>query len=68
VASYFAHAEGLSSIVLRIGSYDVKGDPSNWMRQQPSVRHLSGYVSERDLKMKEQKSADNGAATDGRGP
>jgi len=49
VASYFAHAEGLSSIVLRIGSYDVNGDPSNWLRQQPNARHLSGYVSERDL-------------------
>lgn len=49
VASYFARAEGLSSIVVRIGSYDVNGDPSNWLRQQPNVRHLSGYVSERDL-------------------
>jgi len=49
VASYFAHAEGLSSIVLRIGSYDVNADPSNWLRQQPHARHLSGYVSERDL-------------------
>lgn len=49
VASYFAHAEGLSSIALRIGSYDVNGDASNWLRQQPNARHLSGYVSERDL-------------------
>lgn len=49
VASYFAHTEGLSSIVLRIGSYDVDGDASNWLRQQPNARHLSGYVSERDL-------------------
>lgn len=49
VASYFARAEGLSSIVLRIGSYDVDGDASNWLRQQPNARHLSGYVSERDL-------------------
>ena len=49
VASYFAHAEGLSSIVLRIGSYDVKGDASNWLRREPNMRHLSGYVSERDL-------------------
>src|SRR6266699_5363651 len=49
VASYFAHAEGLSSIVLRIGSYDVNDDPSTWLRQQPNARHLSGYVSERDL-------------------
>ena len=49
VASYFAHAEGLSSIVVRIGSYDVNGDASNWLRQQPNARHLSGYVSGRDL-------------------
>ncbi len=49
VAAYFAHAEGLSSIVLRIGSYDVNSDASNWLRQQPNARHLSGYVSERDL-------------------
>ena len=51
VAAYFAHAEGLSSIVLRIGSYDVNGDASNWRRQQPNARHLSGYVSERDLNL-----------------
>jgi nucleoside-diphosphate-sugar epimerase len=49
VASYFAHAEGLSSIVVRVGSYDVNGDESNWLRQQPNARHLSGYVSEQDL-------------------
>ena len=49
VASYFAHAEGLSSIAVRIGSYDINGDTSNWLRQQPNARHLSGYVSERDL-------------------
>ena len=49
VASYFAHAEGLSSIALRIGAYDVNGDASNWLRREPNMRHLSGYVSERDL-------------------
>jgi nucleoside-diphosphate-sugar epimerase len=49
VASYFAHAEALSCIALRIGSYDVNADASNWLRQQPNARHLSGYVSERDL-------------------
>lgn len=49
VAAYFARAEGLSIIALRIGSYDVNGDASNWLRQQPNARHLSGYVSERDL-------------------
>jgi uronate dehydrogenase len=49
VASYFAYAEGLSSIAVRIGSYDVNGDASNWLRQVPNVRHLSGYVSEWDM-------------------
>lgn len=49
LASYFAHAEGLSSIVLRIGSYDLRADDSNWLRQTPCPLHLSGYVSERDL-------------------
>lgn len=49
VAAYFARAEGLSSIAIRIGSYDINGDPSNWLRQDPRPRHLSGYVSERDL-------------------
>jgi nucleoside-diphosphate-sugar epimerase len=49
VASYFAHAEGLSSIVIRIGSYDVNADDANWLRQAPHPLHLSGYVSERDL-------------------
>jgi len=49
VASYFAFAEGLSSIVVRIGSYDVNADASNWLRREPNMRHLSGYVSERDM-------------------
>ena len=49
VAAYFAHAEGLSSIAVRIGSYDEGADASNWLRQQPNARHLSGYVSERDV-------------------
>lgn len=49
VAAYFAHAEGLSSIVLRIGSYDVQVNGGNWIRQHPSPLHLSGYISERDL-------------------
>ncbi|MEO8287060.1 MAG: NAD(P)-dependent oxidoreductase [Chloroflexota bacterium] len=49
VASYFAYAEGLSSIAIRIGSYDVNADGSNWLRQEPSPLHLSGYISERDM-------------------
>ena len=49
VTSYFAHAEGLSSIAVRIGSYDLGADNTNWLRQQPNPLHLSAYVSERDL-------------------
>lgn len=49
VASYFAHAEGLSSIAVRIGAYDTKGDGSSPIQRYPNPRHLSGYVSERDL-------------------
>lgn len=49
VASYFAHAEGLPSIAVRIGAYDVRQDPSNPLRSYPHPRNLSGYVSERDL-------------------
>ncbi len=49
VASYFAHAEGLSSIVIRIGAYDVEGDDRNWLRQKPNALNLSVYVSEQDL-------------------
>jgi nucleoside-diphosphate-sugar epimerase len=48
VAAYFAHAEGLSSIVVRIGAYD-DGAADNWLRQAPNVRELSTYVSARDL-------------------
>jgi nucleoside-diphosphate-sugar epimerase len=42
VAAYFAQAEGLSSIVLRIGAYDVNRDPSNPVRRDPNPRSLSG--------------------------
>src|SRR5579875_2784942 len=49
VAAYFARAEGLSSIVVRIGAYDVGGDSSNWLRRTPNPLSLSAYVSERDL-------------------
>lgn len=48
VASYFAHAHGLSSIAIRIGGYDAKGK----MREKYSAMHMGGlstYVSERDL-------------------
>ena len=49
VAAYFAFAEGLSSIAVRIGAYDVSQPGPNWLRQQPDARTLSAYVSERDL-------------------
>ena len=48
VAAYFAQAEGLSSIVVRIGAYD-DGDADNWLRAAPHVRELATYVSARDL-------------------
>jgi nucleoside-diphosphate-sugar epimerase len=48
VAAYFAQAEGLSSIVVRIGAYD-DGGADNWLRRAPNVRELATYVSARDL-------------------
>lgn len=49
VAANFAHAEQLSSIVVRIGAYD-SGAPDNWLRRTPpDLRTLSTYVSARDL-------------------
>jgi hypothetical protein len=44
VASYFAHAEGISSIAVRIASYDA-----DWFRSELTPENLSGYVSHRDL-------------------
>ncbi|HKO23222.1 MAG TPA: NAD(P)-dependent oxidoreductase [Chloroflexota bacterium] len=49
VASYFAHAEGLPSIAIRIGAYDVGSDDVNWLRREPNPLNLSAYVSARDL-------------------
>ncbi len=57
VAAYFAQAEGLSSIVVRIGAYD-DGRADNWLRSRPvrresapyvNARELASYVSARDL-------------------
>jgi uronate dehydrogenase len=48
VAAYFAQAEDLSSIVVRIGAYD-DGSADNWLRAAPNVRELAAYVSARDL-------------------
>jgi len=44
VASYFAHAEGMSGIAVRIASYDAE-----WFRNELTPENLSGYVSHRDL-------------------
>ena len=44
VASYFAHAEGLSSIAVRIGAYEAP-----WIRQSASASDLSAFVSARDM-------------------
>lgn len=49
VAAYLAQAEGLSSIVVRIGAYD-DGAADNWLRQAPNAHELSAYVSARDLR------------------
>lgn len=48
IAAYFAQAEELSSIVVRIGAYD-DGDADNWLRASLDVRELATYVSARDL-------------------
>jgi NAD+ dependent glucose-6-phosphate dehydrogenase len=42
MAHYFAYAEGLSSIAIRVGAYEHEG-------QRPDGRTLSAYVSARDL-------------------
>ncbi|SRR5579884_3156092 len=49
VASCFAHAEGLSSIAVRIGAYDANGDLARSSGRDLTPLHLSMYVSERDL-------------------
>lgn len=44
VAHYFAHAEGLSSIAIRVGSFE-----GNHPWTDPDARNLSTFVSKRDL-------------------
>jgi hypothetical protein len=44
VASYFAHTEDITSIVVRIATYDA-----DWFRNELTPENLSGYVSHRDL-------------------
>ncbi len=48
VAAYFAHAEGLSSIVVRIGAY-VDNATLDRYRRDPNGHVLDAYISERDL-------------------
>ena len=44
VAACFAHAEGLSSIAIRIGAYEAP-----WVRASPTPDWLRAYVSVRDM-------------------
>jgi nucleoside-diphosphate-sugar epimerase len=44
VAAQFAHAEGLSSIAIRIGAYEPP-----WTRDEITSRNLSAYLSGRDM-------------------
>ena len=44
VAACFAHAEGLSSIAIRIGAYEAP-----WIRESPTPDWLSAYISVRDM-------------------
>jgi nucleoside-diphosphate-sugar epimerase len=43
-ARYFAEAEGLSCIAVRIGAYEAP-----WIREDPSPETLSGFISARDM-------------------
>ena len=47
VAHCFAYGEGLSSIAIRVGSFE--GNPGFMNQDQPTARNLSTYVSKRDL-------------------
>ncbi|HEX7736696.1 MAG TPA: NAD(P)-dependent oxidoreductase [Ktedonobacteraceae bacterium] len=48
-ASYFAHAEGLSCIAVRIGAYDARNDHAEWLRKCPHPLAPAAYVSPRDM-------------------
>lgn len=48
-ASYFAHAEGLSCIAVRIGAYDARNNHAEWLRRCPHPLDLAAYISPRDL-------------------
>jgi len=43
-ARYFAGAEGLSCIAVRIGAFEAP-----WIREEPTREVLSGFISARDL-------------------
>lgn len=49
VASYFAYAEQLSCIAIRIGAYDTRNDHARWLRQNPDPQALTAYISPRDM-------------------
>lgn len=44
VAAYFANAEGLSAIAIRIGDYN-----GNHLRRHPSLEAFTAYISRRDM-------------------
>jgi NAD+ dependent glucose-6-phosphate dehydrogenase len=46
-AHYFAYAEGLSSIAVRVGAFE--GNREDWTGMKPDGRTLSAFVSKRDL-------------------
>jgi nucleoside-diphosphate-sugar epimerase len=43
-AAFFAYAEGMSCIAIRVGAYEAA-----WIRDQPSKEVLSAYISVRDM-------------------
>jgi nucleoside-diphosphate-sugar epimerase len=49
VATYFAYAEKLSCIAIRIGAYDVGNDHAKWLRDCSHPLDRTVYVSPRDL-------------------
>lgn len=44
VARYFAYSEGLSSIVVRVGTFE-----GEWCKETPTARNLSTFISKRDM-------------------
>jgi nucleoside-diphosphate-sugar epimerase len=48
MAHYFAYAEGLSSIAVRVGAFE-RNRPAPYARETPDGRTLSAFISARDL-------------------